>query len=121
MMSPLFEEGKIPILNDFIRLANEGKDVKVGVALRKEMFVQKAHPLDTEEKRGEIDVYFLIADFTCDVQGEVYKVSKVYIFGTAGESMNTARFHKLIANDRLKRDYQRLKDAKIRVQEEHFL
>lgn len=119
-MSPIFEEGKVPILKDFICLANEGKDVKVEIALRKEMFIQKVHPLETEEKRGEIDAYFLVADFTCDVQGEVYKVPKIYIFGTAGESLNTARFHKLIANDRLKRDYQRLKDANIRVQEQYF-
>ena len=120
-MNPLFAEGKIPMLKDFIRLASEGKGVKVEVALRKEMFVQKAHPLETEEKRGEIDAYFLIADFTCHVEGEVFKVPKVYIFGTAGESLETARFHKLIANDRLKRDYQRLKDAKISVQEAYFL
>jgi len=120
-MGPLFEEGKIPILKDFIQLANQGKGVRVGVALRKELFTQKTHPLDTEEKRGEIDAYFLIADFICDVQGEVYKVPKVYIFGTAGESLSTAKFHKLIANDRLKRDYQRLKDAKIKVREEYFL
>ena len=120
-MNPLFEEGKVPTLNDFIRLANEGKDVKVGVSLRKEMFIQKTHPLNTEERRGEIDAYFLIADFTCDVHGEFYKVPKVYMFGTASESLDIARFHKLIANDRLKRDYQRLKEAKIKVQEEYFL
>lgn len=120
-MGPLFEEGKIPILKDFIQLATQGKGVRVGVALRKELFTQKTHPLDTEEKRGEIDAYFLIADFICDVQGEVYKVPKVYIFGTASESLSTAKFHKLIANDRLKRDYQRLKDAKIKVREEYFL
>lgn len=120
MMSPIFEEGKVPILKDFIHLANEGREVKVRITLRKEMFIKKAHPLETEEKRGEINAYFLIADFTFDFQGEVYNVPKAYIFGTAGETLNTAKFHKIIANDRLKRDYQRLKEANISVEEQYF-
>jgi hypothetical protein len=47
-------------------------------------------------------------------------VPKVYIFGSEEESLTTAKMHKNIANERLKRDYQRLKDATIKIKEKYF-
>jgi hypothetical protein len=49
---------------------------------------------------------------------------KVHTVGTAEsseeESLTTAKMHKNIANERLKRDYQRLKDATIKIEEKYF-
>jgi hypothetical protein len=42
------------------------------------------------------------------------------MFGSADESLSAAKMHKNIANERLKRDYERLKAAKIKVDEKYF-
>lgn len=119
-MVPIFEQDELVMLEDFIGLAKEGKEVQVKVELRKQNITQKVHPAETEERKGEVDAYLLIGDYTCTVAGEVYQVPKVYIFGSDEESINTAKMHKNIANERLKRDYKRLKEAKIKVEENYF-
>jgi len=119
-MAPVFREGELVMLEDFIRLAKEGKDVQVKVDLRKETISQKVHPGHTADKRGEVDAYLLIGDYTCRVAGEVHQVPKVYVFGSGEEPLDTARIHKHMANERLRRDYNRLKAAKIKIEEKYF-
>ncbi len=120
-MAPFFEKGELVMLEDFIRLAKEGKNVRVRVRLRKEIIGPKAQAHVNEQGRGGVNNYLLIGDYTCSVEKEVHQVSKVYIFfGSDKESLSATRMHKKIANERLKRDYQRLKDASINIEEKYF-
>jgi hypothetical protein len=119
-MVPIFQQDQLVMLEDFIRLAKEGKDVRVSVKLRQLNIPVKVHPAHTEEGKSERESYLLIGDYTCSVGEEVHKVPKVYMFGSADESLKAAKMHKNIANQRLKRDYERLKEAKIKVDEKFF-
>ena len=119
-MVTIFEQDELVMLEDFIRLAKEGEDVRVSVKLQKLNIPVQVHPTHTEEGKSETESYLLIGDFTCSVGEEVQKVPKVYMFGSAEESLHSAKMLKNIANERLKRDYRRLREAKIKVEEKYF-
>ena len=119
-MVPMFGQDELVMLEDFIQLAKDGEDVSVSVELRKQYIPVKIHPAHTEEGKSETESYLLIGDYTCSVGGEVHEVPKVYVFGSAEESLETGKMHQNIANERLKRDYRRLRDAKIKVEEKYF-
>ena len=119
-MAPFFEKGELLMLEDFIRLAKEGKTVEVKIELRKQDITQRVHPAGTEERKAELEAYLLIGDYTCTVEGEVYEVPKVYIYGSAEESLHTASMKTNITNERLRRDYRRLKNANIKIDEKYF-
>jgi hypothetical protein len=114
------ETSKPVRLEDFVVLAKEGKKVEAKIELRTQNIQQKIHPSETEEKRGEIDAYLLIGDYTLKVKGESWQVSKIYVWGFADESLDIRRLHRNIANDRLKMDYQRLKEANIEFEAKYF-
>jgi hypothetical protein len=119
-MVPSFEQEQLVMLEDFIRLAKEGKDVRVSVELRKQCVPGKVHPAHTEEGKSETESYLLIGEYTCSVGEEVHKVPKVYVFGSGEESLHVAKMHKNIANERLKRDYRRLREGNIKLEEKYF-
>jgi len=119
-MVTIFGQDELVMLEDFIQLAKEGEDVGVSVELRKQYLPVKIHPAHTEEGKNETESYLLIGDYTCSVGEEVHKVPKVYVFGSAEESLEAGKMHRNIANERLKRDYRRLQDAKIKVEEKFF-
>jgi len=107
-------------IEDFITLAKEGKDVSAKIGLRQEFVSQKVHPADTEELKEAIDMYLLIGDYTFRIGSWEKTVSKVYVHSSTGESLSDTKINKSIANERLKLDYQRLKDAKIHFEEKYF-
>ena len=109
-------------LEDFVVLARKGKKVEAKIELRTQNIQQKIHPSETEGKRGEIDAYLLIGEYTLKVKGESWEgqVSKIYVWGFAEESLDIRRLHRNIANDRLKIDYQRLKEANIEFEAKYF-
>ncbi len=111
---------KIGRLEDFINFAREGKAIHMEIELRKERISQKVHPEETEEMKDEIPMYLLVGDYTLKVEGETQSISKVYVFGSMGESLVASSGNKNIANQRLKMDYQRLRDADIMVEEKYF-
>ena len=119
-MVPILGQDELVMLEDFIQLAKEGEDVGVSVELRKQYIPVKVHPAHTQEGKSETESYLLVGDFTCSVGEEVHKVPKVYVFGSAEESLEAGKMHKNIANERLKRDYRRLRDAKMKVEEKFF-
>jgi hypothetical protein len=113
-------KGELLRIEDFIALAKEGKDVKVTIELRKQPVSQKVHPGDTEELKGELDMYLLFGDYTFKIGSWEKVVSKIYMYGSTGEPLNDTKINKSIANERLKIDYQRLKDVNIHVEEKYF-
>lgn len=107
-------------LEDFIAMAGKGHKVRAEIELAKQHIKQKAHPDETEEGRTEVEGYLLIGDYTFKVEEESRKVLKVYIMGFAKESVDIARLNKVIANDRLKMDYERLRAANIEFETKYF-
>jgi hypothetical protein len=119
-MARVSEIGDYGRIEDFITLAKEGKEVNLGIKLKKQLVTQKVHPEDTEDMKNEVDIYLLTADYFFKVGKDLKLVSKVYMFGTSEESPNALKVSKSIANERLKMDYRRLKDAKITFEEKYF-
>jgi len=108
-------------IEDFIALANEGKDVNVMIDLRQEFMSRKMHPGDIEKLKGTIDIYLLFGDFTFEIGDWEKVVSKAYMmYGSTGESLNDIRIKKRIANERLKMDYRRMKNVNIHFEEKYF-
>jgi hypothetical protein len=119
-MAEVSGKNELVRIEDFIALAKEGKKVDVTVLLRKQVVSQKVHPGESEDMKGEIDMYLLLGDYTFIVGNEEKLVSKVYMYGSAEESFNDAKISKSIANERLKMDYKRLMEANITIEEKYF-
>jgi hypothetical protein len=110
-------KGELRRIEDFISLAKEGEKVKVTIDLRKQVIPQGIHPDYTEESKSEQDIYLLLGDYTFKIGSWEKAVSKVYMYGSTGESLNDTKINKSIANERLKMDYKRLREAKIVFEE----
>ncbi len=111
---------ELPRIEDFIQLANEGKEVKVIVNLGKQTVLQRVHPNETTGCEDTVQMYLLSADYTFRA-GDLEKVvSKPYIYASSEETLSDSRINKNIANDRLKQDYRRLKSANIEFEEKYF-
>ena len=100
-------------LEDFISLARKGEKVDLTVTLNKRVFTRKFSPHTTGESEDEIDMYILSADYFFVIEGNVNEITKFYVSGIEGESATKTERNISIANERLKMDYARLKDAKI--------
>lgn len=119
-MAEVIEKTAFQRLEDFILVSKEGKKVQADIELRKVTVKQKVHPETTEDTSTEIDAYMLIGDYVFRVGEDVYKVSKPYLLGFLGEPLDTIKLEKNIANERLKLDYGRLREAKIEIEEKYF-
>ena len=113
-------ESELRRIQDFISLAKEGEKVKVTIDLRKQVVPQGVHPDYTEELKSEQDMYLLFGDYTFKIDNQQKVVSKVYMYGFTGEPLNHTKINKSIANERLKMDYQRMKDVNIQFEEKFF-
>ena len=107
-------------LEDFIRLAEKGKQVELDVELKTIPVTQEVSVDDKKITHKQHKTYVLIAYFTCRADNEIQRLSKVYMFATGEESLNSIRVNKEIANARLQVDYNRLKAAHIHFTEEFF-
>ena len=112
-MSGEIEKDEFLRLEDFIAMANEGKEVQLTVTLSKHAVTKKPQPAET----GEKEMYLLIGDYLFSVGGVVTKVSKIYVSGIVGEPMNATKQNINIANSRIKMDYMRLREANIIFEE----
>ena len=119
-MAESLEVARFNRLEDFVALAKEGKEVRAEIQLKKRQVSQSVHPGETEEMKGEIEMYLLIGDYTFKVGKDVGRVSKIYVFGSMGESMTAAKENRNIANERLKMDFRRLREAKVTFEERFF-
>jgi hypothetical protein len=119
-MSGAAEQTGFGRLEDFISFAKTGAKIQTRIDLLKQFVSQKVHPGDTEEMKGEVDMYLLSAVFNFGIGSDNRKVSKIYMFGSAGESADDTKIHVQIANARLKEDYKRLKDVNLAFEERYF-
>jgi hypothetical protein len=121
MTTGKIQKGYQERLEDFISFAKSVKPGQIEVNLHKEVIKQLTHPEETDNLKVEKDLYLLMADFTMTgAPGERQEVAKVYAFGAINETEVEEKVIRNIANERLKIDYQRFRDAKIEYQEKFF-
>ena len=119
-MSATMEGSGFGRLEDFISFAKTGTKISTDIDLAKQFMSQKVHPGNSEEMKGEMDMYFLSAVYNFKIGGDLRKVSKVYMLSSAAESGDNSRINAQIANARLREDYKRLKDVGIAFDEKFF-
>lgn len=115
-------EGLKERLDDFIKLARTGQTVQLQVRVYKSLIKQVEQSESTDDIINEDDMCLLMADFT-PIQRDREQpgiVKKVYAICPINENEIDAKTTRHIANERLKMDYARLKEAKIRVEEQYF-
>ena len=108
-------------LEDFISLAKQGKQIQVLIDITKKIVTPVVDPLQKpEDEKGNNNMYLLIGEYSFTVAGEELKVSKVYAFGTFTHSRDSLEQNMSYSNDRLKMDFNRLKEVKIKFEEKFF-
>ena len=107
-------------LEDFISMARNGEKVDLTVVLNKRIFTRKFDSYTTGDPEDEIDMYILSADYLFVVAGEAMEVTKYYVSGIEGESFIATKSNMHVANERLKMDYKRLREAKIIFSEKYW-
>ena len=107
-------------LEDFISFARKGEEVDLTITLNKEIFTRKFEPYTSGEPEDQIDMYIFSADYAFLVQEKIYEVTKLYAFGVEGEPLNITKHNITVANERLKMDYKRLREANINFKEKFW-
>ena len=104
----------------FIDRARRGKKVAVEIVLRKQFVDWRGHPDETDDGTGITRTYLLIGDYIGECEDEVSTISKIYVYGFEKEPAAVRKANTFVANQRLKMDYERLKDAGIMFEEKNF-
>jgi hypothetical protein len=115
------KKGYMERLEDLIALAISRNKGQFEVNLRKEIVKQDALPEKADIQKARKNWYLLMADFALvGSGGQIRTVTKVYSFGDINETGAEEKMIRSIANERLKMDYQRFRDARIECQEKFF-
>jgi len=105
-------------LEDFISLAKQGKQIQALIDLKQKIVTPVVDPHEKpEDAKDNNNMYLLIGEYSFTVAGETHKVSKVYAYGTFTHSRDSLEQNMRYANDRLKMDFKRLKEVKIKFEE----
>jgi hypothetical protein len=113
--------GRLTRIETYLEMAQSGQEVGLEVKLHKEIIKQSLLTDEADNLRIEKDIYLLMADYIPKTTLEEPNiVSKVYAFGTINENDVEERTIRLIANERLQIDYDRLRDAGVDFQEAEF-
>ena len=114
------EQSMFSRLEDFISLAGKGEEVALTITLNKQILTRKFEPYTVGEPDDEIDMYIFSADYVFLVEGKTHEVTKLYAFGVEGELLNITKRNITVANERLKMDYKRLREANIGFEEKFW-
>ena len=115
------KKGYMERLEDLIALAISRNKGQFEVKLCKETVKQDTLPEEANKQKPGKNWYLLMADIALKGSGgEIRTVTKVYAFGDINETGAEEKVIRSIANERLKMDYQRFRDAGIEYQEKHF-
>lgn len=109
-------------LDAFINLAHSGRSIQLHTRLYRKLYKQVGRSNATDDIDIEKDVCLLMADFTSEMSAQDMpeKVTKAYMICPVNdiEINETTALH--IANDRLRMDYARLREANITFEENYF-
>ncbi|BBO70091.1 hypothetical protein DSCA_40210 [Desulfosarcina alkanivorans] len=109
-------------LDDFIKLAGSGQPVRLDIKIYEDIVKRVTRSESTDDIDVETDMSLLMASFqdASGVPDGPDTVSKVYAIGPINESEVDAKTTRHVANQRLKMDYARLKEAGITFGEVYF-
>jgi hypothetical protein len=109
-------------LEDYIDLARSGKSIRLQVHLYRKWFRQVSRSNATDDLDVATDQCLHMVDFSPvrPEPGMPVKVTKAYMISPINEIEADDKTTRHIANERLRMDYARLKEADIHVQEEFF-
>jgi hypothetical protein len=107
-------------LEDFISIAKKGEKVDLTVVLNKRIFTPKFGAFTMENPENEIDMHIFSADYLFVVAGETIEITKYYGSGIEGKSLIETKNTIYVANERLKIDYKRLREANINFLEKYW-
>lgn len=102
-------QGRLTRIETYLDMAQSGREVRLEVTLHKDIIKQSMLTDEADNLRIEKDIYLLMADFRpVGADESAPTVSKVYAFGSINDSQVDAQTVRLIANERIKMDYERL-------------
>ena len=109
-------------LDDYIKLAKSGKSIRLQTRLYRKWFKEVSHSNATDDLDIEMDKCLLMADFSPinAEQGMPEKITKAYMISAINENEIDDKTTCHIANERLRMDYTRLKEADILIEEKYF-
>ena len=107
-------------LEDVIFLANNGKFVKGFVRLAKQLVEIRIRPETSETCAEWTQAYLLLGNYIFLFDDRATEISKVYAFGKARSDGLVSVLDKMVANERLKVDFMRLKAARVEIEEKYF-
>ena len=107
-------------LEDFIRLAKQGQHIQLSIDLKKDIVISKINSKESGDQKTDSELYVLSGEFSFTLGENTKKVSKPYMYGISEEPVKIALREVQIANERLKMDYERLKNADIIFEEKYF-
>jgi hypothetical protein len=116
----MMEHSMFSRLEDFISLARKGEDVGLTITLNKQILTRKFEPYTAGDSEDEVDMYIFSADYFFLFKGKTYEVTKLYAFGVEGEPLDITKHNITVADERLKMDYKRLRDADIAFEEKFW-
>jgi len=119
-MTAIHDEGKPMRLEDFIARARGGEKIGLTVRLQKQSFAQPVPPLHATGMKSERELYLLVGEFLFRAAADMVPVSKVYAYGFPGEPDHNAQVNAGIANERLKVDYERIREAGIEFEPKFY-
>jgi hypothetical protein len=109
-------------LDDYIKLAKSGKSIRLQTRFYRKWFKEVSHSNATDDLDIEMDKCLLMADFSSinAEQGMPEKITKAYMISAINENEIDDKTTCYIANERLRMDYTRLKQADILIEEKYF-
>ena len=122
MASEMKATGLKERLDDFINISLSGKPVQLEIKLHERYIKQVSQSESTDDIDVETDRCLFMADFRAipAVRDIPAIVTKVYALSPINENEIDAKTTRRIANERLRWDYTRLKEARIRFEEKYF-
>jgi hypothetical protein len=109
-------------LDGFIKLAQTGQTIQLQINVYRNIVKQTSQSESTDDIDIATDMCLLMADFapTADAPAKPAKVTKVYAICPINEIEVNEKITRHIANERLRMDYARLKEGKVKFEELYF-
>lgn len=109
-------------LDDFLKLAGSGQTVELEIKLHRDIVKHVSQSDSTDDINIETDMALLMVDFKMGhgISGGPEMVSKVYAIGPVNENEIDAKTTSHVANQRLRIDYDRLKEAEVKFEAVYF-
>jgi hypothetical protein len=109
-----------PRLENYIVLAKKGESIRASIELSKQT-IKMGVATNGESGPGiEMEAFLLLGTYRFILGGEVRSVSKVYALCAGQGGIEEEKRDKKVADERLRMDYKRLKEAGIEIEDRYF-